>query len=162
MRSRPLNSLATKRRWRSSNKNVWGIGFPNAIGRPKKGFEKARGRARGAPKYVSLGGFRAPIGASGGSVLASWQVFERSLLAGLDSGLRVDPSVGHGLPTQRAALPGCRVAVQRVAMCIRRRTRLGRRSLALPRSPYPREVAADSAPGEQGSSRSPAAQGSRR
>ena len=42
---------------------------------------------------------------SGGLGLASWQVFELSRLAGLVPGLRVDPDVGHGLPTQRAAPP---------------------------------------------------------
>ena len=34
--------------------------------------------------------------ASGGSGLASWQVFEPSQRARLDPGLRVDPDVGHG------------------------------------------------------------------
>ncbi|MBP9931747.1 MAG: MFS transporter, partial [Rhodoferax sp.] len=39
-----------------------GIGFSNAIGRPKKGPEKAPGRARRGPKYASLGGFSAQSG----------------------------------------------------------------------------------------------------
>ena len=41
---------------------VQGIGFSNAIGRPKKGPEKAPGRARRRPKYASPGGFSAQSG----------------------------------------------------------------------------------------------------
>ena len=51
------------------------------------------------------GRIRRAVRASGGSGLASWRVFERSRRARLDPGLRVDPDVGHGLPTRRAAPP---------------------------------------------------------
>ena len=55
------------------------------------------------PKSASLGGLGTQVWASGGSGMASLQVFERSRLAGSDPGPRVDPDVGHGVPTQRAA-----------------------------------------------------------
>ena len=63
-----------------------------------------------APKYASLGGFSTRSGRLEArrwrpAELASWQAFEPSRRAGLDPGLRVDPDVGHGLPTQRAAPP---------------------------------------------------------
>ena len=38
------------------------IGFSNAIGRPKKGPEKALGRACRGPKYASLGVWRLGAG----------------------------------------------------------------------------------------------------
>ena len=60
-----------------------GIGFSNAIERPKNGPEKVPGRARRGPKYASPGGFSAQSGRLAGSGLASWQVFERSRRAGL-------------------------------------------------------------------------------
>jgi hypothetical protein len=80
------------------------IGFSNAIGRPKKGPEKAPGRARGGPKYASLGGFSAQ---SGRLEARGWRVGRSLNVHGAQDwpGLRVDPDVGHGLPTQRAAPP---------------------------------------------------------
>ena len=46
----------------SRRSSLRGIGFANAIGRPKNGPEKAPGRARRGPKYASLGGFSAQSG----------------------------------------------------------------------------------------------------
>jgi hypothetical protein len=82
-----------------------GIGLSNAIRRPKNGPEKALGRARRGSKYASLGGFSAQSGRLSVCRLAAagLKVFGRFRLAGLDWGLGVDPDVGHGLPTQRAA-----------------------------------------------------------
>ena len=72
------------------------------MGLKKLSAEPAEGRST----QVWADSARSPgVRASGGSGLASWQIFERSRRAGLDPGLRVDPDVGHGLPTQRAAPP---------------------------------------------------------
>ena len=45
------------------------------------------------------------VWASAGARLPGWKIFGRFRLAGLDWGLRVDPDVGPGGPTQRAARP---------------------------------------------------------
>ena len=81
-----------------------GIGFSNAIGRPMNGPEKAPGRARRGPKYASLGGFWAQ---SGRLEARGWRVGRSLKVHGAQDwpGLRVDPDVGQGLPTQRAAPP---------------------------------------------------------
>jgi ABC-type glutathione transport system ATPase component len=81
-----------------------GIGFSNAIRRPKKGPEKAPGRARRGPKYASLGGFSAQ---SGRLQARGWRVGRSLNVHGAQDwpGLKVDPDVGQGLPTQRAAPP---------------------------------------------------------
>jgi hypothetical protein len=55
-------SIAPQYRACDSARQLGGIGFSNAIGRPKKGPEKAPGRARRGPKYASLGGFSAQSG----------------------------------------------------------------------------------------------------
>ena len=81
-----------------------GIGISNAIGRPKNGPEEAPGRARRGPKYASLGGFWAQ---SGRLEARGWRVGRSLNVHGAQDwpGLRVDPDVGHGLPTRRAAPP---------------------------------------------------------
>ena len=81
-----------------------GIGFSNAMGRPKKGPEKAPGRARRGPKYASLGGLSTQ---SGRLQARGWRVGRSLNVHGAQDwpGLRVDPDVGQGLPTQRAAPP---------------------------------------------------------
>lgn len=88
--------------------DVLGIGFSNAIGRPKRGPEKAPGRVRrqvrSGPKCASLGGFSAQ---SGPLQARGWRVGRSLNVHGsqVGPGLRVDPDIGHGLPTQRAAPP---------------------------------------------------------
>ena len=138
-----------------------GIGFSNAIGRPKKGPEKAPGRARRGPKYASLGGFSAQ---SGRLQARGWRAGRSLNVHGAQDwpGLRVDPDVGHGLPTQRAAPPAAAGYPQPAAIGIRQRKRLKQRSAAPPRAPDPWAAAEGPSPGEQGSSRSPAAPGWRR
>ena len=81
-----------------------GIGFSNAIGRPEKGPENALGRARRAPKDARLGGFSVQ---SGRLQARGWRVGRSLNVHGSQDwpGLRVDPDVGHGVPTQRAAPP---------------------------------------------------------
>jgi len=78
--------------------------FSNAIGRPKNGPEKARGRARRGPKYAGLGGFSAQ---SGPPQARGWRVGRSLNVHGAQDspGLRVDPGTGQGVPTQRAAPP---------------------------------------------------------
>lgn len=68
------------------------------------GPEKAPGRARRGPKYASLGGFSAQ---SGRLQARGWRVGRSLNVHGAQDwpGLRVDPDVGQGLPTQRAAPP---------------------------------------------------------
>jgi threonine dehydrogenase-like Zn-dependent dehydrogenase len=81
-----------------------GIGFSTAVGRPKKRPEKALGRVRRGPKCASLGGFSAqPVRLQA----RGWRVGRSLKVHGSQDwpGLRVDPDVGHGLPTQRAAPP---------------------------------------------------------
>ena len=80
------------------------VGFSNAIGRPKNGPEKAPGRVRRGPKCASLGGFSAQ---SGRLEAWGWRVGRSLKVHGSQDwpGLRGDPDIGHGLPTQRAAPP---------------------------------------------------------
>ena len=68
------------------------------------GPEKAPGRARRGPKYASLGGFWAQ---SGRLQARGWRVGRSLNVHGAQDwpGLGVDPDVGQGLPTQRAAPP---------------------------------------------------------
>ena len=70
--------------------------------------ERAGNGSRPGPQRAEVrksGRTQRAVRASAGSGLASWQVLERSRLAGWAPGLRVDPDIGHGLPTQRAAPP---------------------------------------------------------
>jgi hypothetical protein len=83
-------------------------------------------------------------------------VWGRSQAAGLarSSGLTLLRAASRRHGAQR--LPGCSVALQHVATCLRLSARLSRRSAAPAagsREPGPGAVAADPAPGEQGSSR---------
>ncbi len=138
-----------------------GKGFSNAIGRPKDGPEKAPGRARKGLKYASLGGFSAQ---SGRLQARCWRVGRSLNVHGAQDwpGLRVDPDVGNGLPTQRATPPAAEGYPQPAAIGIRQRERLEQRSAAPPRAPAPWAAAADPTPDGSGSSRSPAAPGWRR
>jgi hypothetical protein len=96
---------------------VRGIGFSNAIGRPKKRPEKAPGRARRGPKYASLGGFSMQ---SGRLQAWGWRVGRSLNGHGAHDcpGLRVDPGVGMACRHSAQRHPGgCRVAAVRGDRC---------------------------------------------